>query len=112
MEKQTYPQRILVQSSKKLITIAVEDIIRIEADGDYSKLIVNGGSYLSNYGISKLEGKLDSQVFIRVHRSSIINLQYIESVDKYQSSYDVVMKNGDVVRVSRGYMDNLKNLMF
>lgn len=112
MEKQTFPERILVQSGKKLITIAVEDIQRIEADGDYSKLIINNKTYLSNYGISKLETKLDPKAFIRVHRSSIINIQFIESVNKYTSSYDVVMKNGDVVRVSRGYMENIKNLMF
>ena len=112
MEKQTYPERILVQSGKKLITISVKDILRIEADGDYSKLIVNQSSYLSNYGISKLESKLDPKSFIRVHRSSIINIQFVDSLNKYQSSYDLVMKNGDVVRVSRGYMDNIKRLMF
>ncbi|MEM9888273.1 MAG: LytTR family DNA-binding domain-containing protein [Bacteroidota bacterium] len=112
MEKQTYPQRILIHSGKKLITIAVEDIIWIEADGDYSKLVTASANYLSNYGISKLEEKLDPDLFIRVHRSSIINLQYIESVNKYASSYDVKMKNGDMVRVSRGYMENIKNLMY
>lgn len=112
MEKQTYPERILIQAGKKLITIAVKNIIRIEADGDYSKLIVNDSTHLSNYGISKLEEKLDPKLFIRVHRSSIINLQFVESLDKYVSSYDVKMKNGDVVRVSRGYMENIKNLMY
>ena len=112
MEKQTYPERILVQAGKKLVTISVKDIIRIEADGDYSKLIASQNSYLSNYGISKLEEKLDPNTFIRVHRSAMVNLHFIESLDKYSSSYDLIMKNGDVVRVSRGYMDNIKNLIF
>ncbi|MEM6965499.1 MAG: LytTR family DNA-binding domain-containing protein [Bacteroidota bacterium] len=112
MENQTYPERILVQAGKKLITVAVQDIIRVEADGDYSRLIVKDTFHLSNYGISKLEEKLDPKAFIRVHRSSIINLQFVESLHKYVSSYDVKMKNGDVVRVSRGYMDNIKNLMY
>lgn len=112
MDKPSYPDRILVQLAKKLITIGVGDIIRIEADGDYSSLITDNGKYLSNYGISKLAERLDSEIFIRVHRSSVINLNYIKEVNKYVSSYDVVMQNGDVVRVSRGYMDNLKKLMF
>ncbi len=112
MNAQIYPERILVQSGRKLVTIAVKDILRIEADGDYSKLIVGDATYLSNYGISKLAEKLDPQFFIRVHRSAIVNLDYVESLDKYTSSYDVKMKNGDVVRVSRGYMDNIKNLMY
>jgi len=112
MERQAYPKRILVQSGRKMVTIAVDNILRIEANGDYSKLIVGESSYLSNYGISKLSDKLDPKLFIRVHRSSIINLQFVESLDKYASSYDVKMKNGDVVRVSRSYMDRIKNLMY
>ncbi len=112
MEKQNFPERILVQSGKKLITISVASIIRIEADGDYSRLIVGESTFLSNYGISKLEEKLNPKLFIRVHRSSVINIEFVESLEKYVSSYDVKMKNGDVVRVSRGYMDNIKRLMY
>ena len=111
-DKQTFPERILVQSGRRLINLAVENIIRIEADGDYSRLITEEGFHLSNYGIGKVEERLDPEVFIRVHRSSIININRVLSVDKYASSYDVKMQNGDVVRVSRGYMDRIKELMF
>ncbi|TSE11221.1 MULTISPECIES: LytR/AlgR family response regulator transcription factor [Aquimarina] len=112
MDQPKYPERILVQSQSKLITIAVEDIIRIEAYGDYSKLITDTGVYLSNFGISALEEKLDNAILIRVHRSSIINLNKVKELNKYTKSYDVVMQNDEVVRVSRGYMDNIKRLMF
>jgi len=112
MDKPEYPDRILVQSQNKLVTVALEDVIRIEAFGDYSKLIINDKTYLSNYGISALEDKLDSKSFIRVHRSSIINLSKVKELNKYTKSYDVTMQNGDVVRVSRGYMDNIKKLMY
>jgi two-component system, LytTR family, response regulator len=108
----TYPERILVQIGQKLINIAVTDVLWIEADGDYARLIILNGKYLSNYGISNLESKLNPNSFIRVHRSSLINVAYIKEVQKYVSSYDVIMQNGDVVRVSRGYMDNLKKLMY
>jgi two-component system, LytTR family, response regulator len=107
-----YPERILVQIGQKLINIAVTDIIWIEADGDYARLITLNGKYLSNYGISILEAKLNPNSFIRVHRSSLSNLKYIKEVQKYPSNYDVIMQNNDVVRVSRGYMDNLKKLMY
>ncbi|RNC86946.1 MAG: response regulator [Winogradskyella sp.] len=112
MDKPKFPQRILVQSQNKLVTVALEDVIRIEAYGDYSKLITEGKTYVSNYGISTLEEKLNQAIFIRVHRSSIINLNTVKELNKYTKSYDVTMKNGDVVRVSRGYMDNIKKLMF
>ena len=112
MDSRSQPKRILVQSQNKLVTIAIEDVIRIEAYGDYSKLITAERSFLSNYGISSLEEKLNSSEFIRVHRSSIINLNKVKELNKYTKSYDVTMLNNDVVRVSRGYMDNIKKLMY
>ncbi|WP_411894543.1 LytR/AlgR family response regulator transcription factor [Winogradskyella sp. A2] len=112
MDSTKTPDRILVQSQNKLVTVALEDVIRIEAYGDYSKLIMNEKTYVSNYGISTLEEKLNPSIFIRVHRSSIINLHAVKELNKYTKSYDVTMKNGDVVRVSRGYMDNIKKLMY
>ena len=112
MESANYPAKILVQTQNKLVTVAIEDVIRIEAFGDYSKLIKENKTYLSNYGISTLEEKLNPSIFIRVHRSSIINLNKVKELNKYTKSYDVVMQNEDVVRVSRGYMDNIKKLMY
>lgn len=112
MDTPKFPERILVQSQSKLVTIAVEEVIRIEAYGDYSKLITENKTYVSNYGISILEEKLNDSIFIRVHRSSIINLNEVKELNKYSKSYDVTMKNSDVVRVSRGYMDNIKKLMY
>lgn len=111
MDKSAYPERVLVQRNKKHITVSVESIQWIEAFGDYSKLHVNGQSYLSNFGITALEEKLDPAIFVRVHRSSIINLNAVKELYKYGKSYDVLMLNGDKVRVSRGYMDNIKKLM-
>ncbi|NNE33294.1 MAG: response regulator [Winogradskyella sp.] len=112
MDTEKSPERILVQTQNKLVTIALENVIRIEAYGDYSKLVTREKTYVSNYGISTLEEKLNSSIFIRVHRSSIINLNAVKELHKYSKSYDVTMKNGDVVRVSRGYMDNIKKLMY
>lgn len=112
IEKSTYPDRILVQKGQKLITIATEDILRVEAFGDYSKLITENDTFLSSYGITSLGERLDEQIFVRVHRSSIINLNKIKELNRYTKSYDITMINGDKVRVSRGYMDAIKKLMF
>lgn len=108
----TYPEKILVQTGNRLITVAVSDILRIEAEGDYATLVTAKTHHLSNYGISALEAKLDPRQFIRVHRSDIINLHYVREIQKYPSSYDVILHNGDVVRVSRSYMDKIRELTF
>ncbi len=108
----TYPENILVSSKNKLVAVQVGDIIRIEAEGDYSKLVTANGNFLSNYGISQMEQKLNPQLFIRVHRSAIININCVKEVFKHPASYDIVMNNKDVVRVSRSYLDNIKKLTF
>lgn len=110
LQKDEYLDKILVSFRNKLITLKVTDIIWISAEKDYSNLITKDQNFLSNYGISKVAEKLDPKVFIRVHRSSIINFNYIEEIIKYPSSYEVKMKNGDVVRVSRSYLDNIREL--
>ena len=111
LEKTAYPTRVLVQQSRKLITVAVDDIQWVEAFGDYSKLHIDNQVFLSNFGISELEDRLDPKKFLRVHRSSIINLDKVKELNKYGKSYDVTLLNGEVVRVSRGYMDALKKIM-
>jgi two-component system, LytTR family, response regulator len=112
INKTNFPERILVQTSKKLITIAVKDIIRIEAFGDYSKLFTKENSFLSNFGISVLETKFNPEIFIRVHRSSIVNLNFVQEVSKNLTAFDILMTNNDAVRVSRGYLDNMKKLKY
>ena len=107
-----YPEKILIQINQRLITVSLSDVLWIDAEGDYSKLITSKGNYLSNYGISHLENKLNPQHFIRVHRSSIINLAFVKEIQKQISSYDVIMQNNDVVRVSRGYMENIKRITY
>ena len=111
MDKSDYPERVLVEKKDKLITIAVSDIIWIEAYGDYSKLHTAKDILVSNYGISALEDKLNPKSFLRVHRSSIINLNKVKELHKYGKSYDITMVNNEVVRVSRGYMDAIKKIM-
>lgn len=110
MDEPSYPHRVLVHHNKKLITIKCEDIIWIEAYGDYSKIHTASQVYLSNFGISDLEEKLNPRLFLRVHRSSIINMEKVKELNKYGKSYDVTMDSGEIVRVSRGYMDVIKKI--
>lgn len=111
MDTAHFPERVLVSSNKKLITIEVFTIEWIEAYGDYSKLHTPEGSYVSNYGISTLAEKLDPKHFLRVHRSSMVNLKAIREVAKYGKSYDITVNSGTRVRVSRGYADEVKKLI-
>ena len=111
-EETIYPDKVLIQSARKLVAIAVKEIVWIQADGDYARLVTESNSYLSNHGISGLESRLDPKLFLRVHRSSIINVNCILEVDKFPNGYLVKMSNGDRVRVSRGYMESFRKMIY
>jgi two-component system LytT family response regulator len=112
INQQQYPEHILVNKNKKLLTLETSAIIWIEAYGDYAKLHTADQVFVSNYGITALEERLNPKVFMRVHRSFIINLKQILSVEKYGKGYDIHMKNNEHVKVSRGFAHKLKELMF
>lgn len=106
------PNKILVSKGTRLVAINVAEILHIEADGDYCQFVTTNGSYLSQYGIGQLETKLSPRQFMRVHRSSIVNLDAIAEIFREGHSYDIRLNNGDVVRVSRGYAGRVKELIF
>jgi two-component system LytT family response regulator len=110
-EQESYLINILVSVRNKLINIPTDQIIQIKAEGNYARLTTTDSSYLSSYGITKLEQKLNSQQFIRVHRSTLINITCVKEVYTYPSSYEVVMNNGDVVKVSRTYLESIRKLI-
>ena len=108
----TVRNTILVQKGQKYVTINTEDIIWISAEKDYSSIVTASGKYLSSFGISAMEERLDGQQFMRVHRSSIININHIAEVFRNPSSYDILMSNQDKVRVSRSYLDQIRKITF
>ena len=112
MLEANFPEKILVQRQQKLIAVPVKDIIRVEAIGDYAMLVTATEKFLSNYGISQLESKLSPKKFIRVHRSAIIQLDAIREVHKNSSSYDIVLTTGDLVRVSRSYLEEFRKFIY
>lgn len=110
-EQEIYLENVLVSTNNKLISVPVANIIWIEASGDYARLVLKDRYYLSNYGISQLEQKMNPQLFTRVHRSAMINVNRVKEVYKYQSGYEVILVNEDRVKVSRSYLDNIRKLM-
>lgn len=110
-EKETYLTNILVSVRNRLINIPVSTIIYIQADGNYAKLILEKESHLTSYGLSKLEEKLNAQQFIRVHRSTLININNVKEAYSYPSSYELIMSNGEMVKVSRSYLDAIRKMI-
>ncbi len=105
---QFYTGKLFVQTGKHLQAIDASEIIWLKAEKDYTWLVTASKRHLSSYGLGQLENKLDKGQFLRVHRSSIINLNYIDRIEKHISGYDILLTNGDAVHVSRSYMDQVR----
>lgn len=100
----SYSTHLFVQKSEKLLNIPTGDIMHLEASGDYTVLTTAKDQYLSSSGIGKLEEKLDPEKFIRIHRSTIINLNYLKEIEKhFNGGLIVKMENGKTFPVSRTY---------
>ncbi len=106
----TLPEKVLVQSGKRMVSLFVKDILWVEAQGDFTKLHTAQKFYISCYGLNELEQKLNGSVFLRIHRSAIINVKALREVYRNVNGYYVVLLNGFQHKVGRSYIDVIKTL--
>lgn len=94
--------RIFVRYKDRMIKIMVADILYIEADRNYSRIFASGKEYLLSVTLKAIEDKLSGGLFIRVHRSYLVNITQIEEVGESH-----VIINNKPVPVSAGLKENL-----
>ena len=99
-------QRIVVKNGSKIKIIPVQDVFYLEAADDYVKVHTQEGNFLKNKTMNHFEKTLDSQQFVRSHRSYIVNIQQITRIDPYEKDNHIaILRSGAKVPVSRnGYI--------
>lgn len=107
-----FPDRIMVPRGNKYVALPVEDILCIRAEGDYSTLVTAERQILSPYSLKETEARLDPEIFLRIHRSAIINRYAIREIYREGHGYDLVLTNGDLLRASRNYAEVVKRMLF
>lgn len=102
---QEFAQRVVVKDGAKVTIIPVERLDYVEAQDDYVALHSQKKTYLKQQTISSLEAMLDPNQFVRVHRSSIVNLERIAKIEPYtKDSRLAILQDGTQLPVSRsGY---------
>jgi two-component system LytT family response regulator len=94
-------RKITLHHHKGFNVVDVERIIRLQADGNYTTFHINGAdSILCSKPIREFEQILDTPSFIRIHKSHIINLRYMEQYTHEDVGY-VILSGGHKVEVSR-----------
>jgi len=106
--------RVVIKKSGRIHVISADDINFLEAQDDYVMIYTDEGKYLKQQTMKYFEKHLDSQQFVRVHRSYIANITCIERIEPYEkSNFILILKDGNKVPVSRSGMQVLKeNLDF
>ncbi|MDB5792509.1 MAG: LytR family transcriptional regulator [Massilia sp.] len=105
-------ERILVRDGARVHVVATSSIDWIEAQDDYVQISSSGRTHLKNGRMAELEEGLDPGVFLRVHRSYIVNVGAIERIEApTKDSWCAVLRDGKRVPVSRSGYAKLREAM-
>lgn len=93
--------RITIKDGSRINIIKVDELLYIQACGDYTTLVTPSGEYIKEQTMKYLEAHLPADNFVRIHRSTIVNVTQISRVELFgKETYQVSLKNGVKLRVS------------
>ncbi len=111
-QDQSFLSRLGIKSSGSTIFLDVKDVDWLEADHNYVVVHTGQKKHLMRHSINLLETKLDPKLFVRIHRSAIVNIDRIHELQSFtQLDYVVKLRDGTILRVSRSYLHRLKEVL-
>lgn len=106
-----YPQRLVLKTAGRVYFIKTSDIDWIEAAGNYVKLHIGREAHLLRETMNNTEAKLDPEKFLRIHRSSLVNIDRIRELSPlFNGDYLVMLEDDTELTLSRNYHDRLREL--
>lgn len=103
-----YISRIMVTSGSRIFYVNTSEILWIEGAANYVKLHVGNDVHLVRETLDGMLGQLDPGTFVRVHRSHVVNLDYVHELYHWShGDYVIVLKDGTEVKLSRRYRDQV-----
>ncbi len=110
-KNQKIMERILIKSGGKIFFLKTDEISWIEAAAYYVKLHFGKDSYLIRETLNNMENKIDPSKFIRIHRSYIVNIEFIKELQPwFKNKYVVILKDGTKLNLSRNFREKFFNL--
>ncbi|MBC7797898.1 MAG: response regulator transcription factor [Pyrinomonadaceae bacterium] len=103
--------RLFVHFRNSIVPLKIDDISRFEADDDYVKVFVGKQSYLIDLTLGEVESRLDSSRFCRVHRSTIVNLEFVERVETQDRRLLLILTDKTEIIASRSGSQALRKLI-
>jgi two-component system LytT family response regulator len=112
-QKKEYTNRLVFRSKGRIIFLPIADIRWIGAEENYVRICAGKENHMLRNTMANFESKLDPEVFLRVHRSAIVNLQHVKEfrTDGSDGECFVTMSDGQKLPVSRGYRSRITGLI-
>lgn len=112
IQKNNTLTKIVINQGKKNKIVFVKDIELISSATPYIYIHINDKKYIHSETLKSMLQQLDKKQFIRIHKSSIVNLEKVKSfTSRLNGDYDLLLKNGKVTRLSRTYAANFKKFI-
>lgn len=103
--------RIAIKTKGRILFIDPNEVVAVHAEGNYVLLLRQGGSHLLRESISLVAEELKPYGFIRIHRSVLVNVSFVEEIEPCPTGeYVLRLRGGKEYTVTRTYKKNLKSL--
>jgi two-component system, LytTR family, response regulator len=97
-------RQILVRDTERAFFLAVDDIQRISAAGNYVEIYAAGKVHLVRDSLSRFVAQLEPAEFLRVHRSHVVRVGFIAELrPMFHGDYELVLRDGQILALSRRY---------
>ncbi len=109
--RSSYAERLTVKSSRGMTFLRADEVDWVDAAGNYVRLNSRGETYLMRETMNSLEQRLDPEMFLRIHRSTIVNIERIREIRPLQhGEHLVILDSGQRLTLSRSYRNKLDEL--
>jgi len=106
-----FPDKLVIKDAGVVHIIPFEDISWVDAAGDYMCVHAAGQTYILRSTMKQLMMRLDHTLFIRVHRSTVVNIRSVVKIKSVQKGGSLLcLKSGEEIRVSRNYRQHILSL--
>ena len=107
-----YLRRLVIKSGGRVTLLGVDEIDWIEADGDYIKVHAGKAWHLLRETMKRIETQFDPARFVRIHRSTIVNVERIKELQPwFRGEYVVKLLDGTSLKLSRGFKPHLEEVL-
>lgn len=105
-------ERLVIKTGGRVSFLKTAEIDWIESEGNYVRLHVGKETHLLRETLNQMEDRLDSDQFLRIHRSTMVNLDRVKELQPwFHGEYRVLLQDGTQLLLSRKYREKLRDLM-